>query len=119
MRKVLGSTGSGAVCQVRITGWKRKLPRCHGLTVTDHNSDPCPQMIGIKGEINKGQPPETGIGGAGNKKVTSKFANMKPATELRVRSFLRATTGVSRVARRPNRHSCGPDQSQDGYLKLY
>ena len=51
MRKVLGSTGSGAVCQVRITGWKHKLPRCHGLKVTDHNSDPCPQMIGIKGVV--------------------------------------------------------------------
>jgi hypothetical protein len=43
---------------------------------------------------------ETGIGGVGNKKVTSKWHAPVLETELRGRYFVRMTTGGSKVCRR-------------------
>jgi hypothetical protein len=70
---------------------------------------------GIRQSLHFGQPPETGIGGEGNKKVTSKCGYSTGERQIFPTADNRCHYGRKSHARL----GCGTDQSQNGYFKLY
>ena len=63
------------------------------------------------------QPPESGIGGVGNKRVTSKRDQQYQRLEGEVCIFCR-WQGCQDSRKSHDRLSCGLNQSQDGYFKF-